>query len=73
MYAGVSPNFEPFLSRTELSCSGIIHHCGAQSLCRGDGSNEDRMLMLGNAVDDGLAVKGSSDRDISGVYLSKKE
>lgn len=31
------------------------------------------MLMLGNAVDDGLAVKGSSDRDISGVYLSKKE
>jgi hypothetical protein len=29
--------------------------------------------MLGNAVNDGLAVKGSTDADISGVYLSKKE
>jgi hypothetical protein len=34
---------------------------------------EDRKLVLGNALDDGLAVKGSSDGDISGVYLSKKE
>jgi hypothetical protein len=29
--------------------------------------------VLGTAVDDGLAVKGGSDADISGVYLSKKE